>query len=189
MKIFGFYPFTVHVANTFDPALKVNLEVIHYQHCTYFKQLEGIGGSVITQMTSPDGESTLSNCQIEIPGGHCIAFPMQYGNEKVEISLEDSLVINYSYTISVGVKAICRLCKYDGGNDILDGEDGVEFTESCFEELEPFATELKKFGHGFHVGGTWKISTSFNNGWMLEIRKHNFDPEDVSVPIGTQTPG
>ena len=195
MNIFGFYPFIVHVANMFDPLLKADFEVEHYQHRTYNTQLENIGGSIITEMTSSNGKSNLSIHSIDIPGGHCIAFPMQFGDEKVKISLRDSSKINYSYRIAIGVKALCRVTYFSipGDKITLPEEDmGVEFTPSCFEGLEPFSTELEKLnepGGDFHVGGVWQIPGSFNYGWVLEIRKHNFDPEDVSVPIGTQTPG
>ncbi len=204
MKIFGFYPFTVHVANTFDPALGIDLQVEHYQHRTYFtKQTqgnkEGIIISEITRLAPSNGndETNLSINPVTIPGGHIIAFPMQFGDERVEISLPDASKIPYSYIIAVGAKALCRAYKLEDEEKktLLEEKDtGVEFIKSNFEELEPFKAELKKLEVGFHVGGAWKIPALFKSesstlGWVLEISKHTFDPEDVSVPIGTQTPG
>lgn len=197
MKIFGFYPFTVHVSNMFDPQLDVNFEVKLYQHRSYYchtlQKNEtdiDLGGVMITEITSPEGESNLSMRQIEIPGGHCIGFPMQFGDERVEICLADSSKIVYSYTISVGARAICILRDPDDEKGrSLDGKNGVVFTESSFEESAIFAKELKTLGNGFHVGGEWKIPASYPGGWILEIRKHTFDPEDVPVPIGPQVPG
>ena len=210
MKIFGFYPFTVHVANMFDPALEAALEVKHYQHRTYFTKQpqgnkEGIIISEITHLAQSNGsdETNLSINPVTIPGGHSIVFPMQFGDERVEIFLRNPPTIDYSYIISVGTKALCRgyyfSIPYDETTSLdesylLENAAGVVFTPSCFEELETFEAELGKLEEkgevGFHVGGAWEIPASFNYyGWMLEIRKYNFDPEDVSVPIGTQTPG
>lgn len=194
MKIFGFYPFTVHVANMFDPALEADFEVKHYRHRTYFtKQPQGNKeGIIITEMTTSNRETNLSINTVTIPGGHCIAFPMQFGDEGVKITLENSSKIAYSYIISVGARALCRGYYFPipaDVEDLLENAAGVEFTQSCFEGLEFFTTELGKLEDGFHVGGAWKIPPSFKYGWSLEIKKHNFDPEDVSVPIGTQTPG
>jgi hypothetical protein len=194
MKIFGFYPFTVHVSNMFDPQSDVNFEVKLYQHRSYYcttlqKNEKDIGGVIITEITSPDGKSNLSMRQIEIPGGHCIGLPMQFGDERVEICLADSSKIDYSYIIGVGARALCRLCKYDDESIILDHYNGVQFTESSFEESAIFEKEIKELEKGYHVGGEWKIPASFDCGWILEIRKHTFDPEEVPVPIGPQVPG
>jgi hypothetical protein len=189
MKVFGFYPFTVHVLNMFDPKLNVNFQVNHYQHRTYYTKGEEIGVNIITELISADGGLNLSMRQIEIPGGHCIGFPMQFGDEKVEICLEDSSIIDNSYTISVGARALCKLCKYDAKEIVLDNYNGVEFTKSSFEESDIFEKELETLGTGFHVGGEWQIPALFECGWILEIRKHTFDPTTVPVPIGTKVPG
>ena len=97
---------------------------------------------------------------------------------------------------SVGGKALCRVYSYpQSGSEktLLENYSGVSFTASSFEASPVLQDELSKLteseGAGFHVGGTWVIPASFNHGWTMEIRKHTFDPETVSVPIGTTTPG
>jgi len=195
MKIFGFYPFNVNVSNMFDPSLEKELQVSFSQHRVYFTKTENQGLNVITEITSPDGESNLNVFNSSIPGGVSIAFPMQFADENVQVTLADSSSIDYKYSISVGGKALCRAYKYDGGitDSLLESCDDVEFIESSFETNPVFSTELAKLNEaengGFHVGGTWEIPASFAYGWVLQICKHTFDPETVSVPIGTTTPG
>jgi hypothetical protein len=196
MKIFGFYPFNVNVANMFAPDLNVNLNVSCFQHRTYFKKQQDESLSIMTEMTSPDGKSSLTNLgPILLHGGASLAFPMQFADENVVITLENSSQIDYGYSISVGGKALCRAYLYQNATTktLLESVDNVKFTASSFETSDIFKDELSKLnskdGGGFHVGGTWDIPASFPYGWTLEIRKHTFDPETVSVPIGPTTPG
>ena len=80
MSLLGFYPFTVYVANVFDPEqCNVLIKVTHYHHRGYFRE-EGNKEFVIGKIQTE---------KYTIAGGYRLGFPMLMGDEHLEIELDN----------------------------------------------------------------------------------------------------
>jgi hypothetical protein len=174
MSLLGVYPFTVFVANNFrpdpDPKHSVIVNVNHYHHLTYYDKAN-------KRYTIEDIDPESYPQLYSIPCGYRLGFPMYFGDEYLEISLdlENGRAPGDIYNFAVGAKAGCLVTDSKGQSipptkptvlGLKDNEDGV----------------VK-----YYKGGTWKIDPTNNpyaNKWKLKIMKYSFDPEEENVTIG-----
>ena len=160
MTLYGMYPFLVYVANTFKPDSDVIFKVKCHRFRSYYDP-QTKNFIIETSVTTPKEHS--------IEAGDRLAFPLYFGDELLEISLdlEKGVLPTDDFLIAAGRKAKCY------PNDALGRPQ-----EDTFLAIE----KDKSYG-----GGIWNVSKE-ETDWTLTIKKYGADPESDDVVIGSPPP-
>ena len=168
MSLLGFYPFTVYVANVFDPyQCNVLIKVTHHHHLGYFNREKGNKQFAIDPIQTKE---------YTIEGGYRLGFPMLMEDESLEIELDNP---DEAYgkitkvTVTVGAKAKCY----------------PTYNETTIPPLSSSSLGEDQDPHGtYYRGGRWEMDQS-KASWKMIIRKYGPDPEDENVTVGEESPG
>ena len=181
MSFLAQYPLTVFVANTFAPEEKVVLNVTFRRMLTYYAV--GEEPRELTTVTNSKGYN--------IEGGERIGFPLNFGNEYLEISLkkdENVETPNCDYYIQAGAKTKCIFDSFNGQLFFWEKDGNANKSRiQTFFEIDG-VTGTPELDENFYAGGRWKIAAE-SVDWTMKIKKYNFDPEEDDVVIGPGTPG
>lgn len=181
MILSGNYPFLVYVTNIFKPdspdSKNVIFKVICHRFLSYY---DSESKNLITETCKipkdkvfcqqPDSKPYKHLMDHYIEAGDRIAFPLYFGDEYLEISLDLDMGGSppHDYQIVVGPKAKCY------PNDELGPPE-----KDTYLPLE----EDNAYG-----GGKWEIKKD-ETDWKLTIKKYGPDPETEPVEIGEGPPG
>lgn len=164
MTLYGTYPFLVYVANTFAPDSDVIYKVKCYRFLFYY-DYETKNTIIETSAATQKVHS--------IEAGDRLAFPLYFGGEYLEISMEGTP--GYDYQIVVGRKAKCY------PDNVLKAPLEGTYKDLLGENDRPKGTT------GPYGGGIWNVSKD-EKDWKLIIKKYGADPESDDVAIGPPPP-
>ena len=147
--------FMVYVANMFDPTLRIDINVIHYRHRSYYS----------CNTKSYITETGLSKFAYTLKGGYGLGFPISKEDECLEISIDVATSPQGDYCITAGKQA------------------KVYFHDPVKEPREfippPPQKGKDKYGN-YYIGGTVKLSKN-DTTWAITIRKF---PDDKQASDG-----
>jgi len=181
MQLTGIYPFVVSVWNFFAPSTNVKLNVTFRHHYCYF----GDDGTFTATPLKDKQGNLMDGFGRAIDAGMALAFPMYFGDEALEISIDSQNTPNGDYQLSAGATAECSLevpHPSNPGNYIYPPPIAGS---NC--DPNPNPTPDESFPT-YYKGGTWKIDST-KAGWNLTIKKIIIDPQSDDVSIGPGTPG
>lgn len=171
MILLGTYPFLVYVANMFEPGSNVIFKVRCHRFLSYYDSESKNYITETCKITEKGELCKQSEHLMEhyIKAGDRLAFPLYFGNEYLEISLdlENGGTPPHNFQIVVGPKAKCY------PNDELGPPE--KNTYLTLEEDEAYG------------GGKWEIEKD-ETDWELTIKKYGADPETDDVVIGAGPP-
>ena len=185
MILSGNYPFLVYVSNIFEPDSKVIFKVICHRFLSYY---DSESKNFITETCEipedkffcqqPDSKPYTHFMEHSVEAGDRIAFPLYFGDEYLEISLdlENGGPPTHYFQIVVGPKAKCYPNRELGKPKNWKERELPDDSYVPPEFLGPYS------------GGKWEIKKG-ETDWKLIIKKYGPDPETEPVEIGQSTPG